>query len=184
MSSYAAPAGPRVIEGHLTAGGRRFALVVSRFNSFIVDQLESGAIDTLVRHGADPGAIRIFRAPGAWELPVLAQAVAQKGGFDAIIALGAVIRGSTPHFDYVAGECVKGLAHVSLQHGLPVVFGVLTVDSIEQAIERAGTKAGNKGGEAALSAIEMVDVLARVDRLIDGETLAGAAPGGAPAVIA
>lgn len=163
MSSYAAPAGPRVIEGHLTAGGRRFALVVSRFNSFIVDQLESGAIDTLVRHGADPGAIRIFRAPGAWELPVLAQAVAQKGGFDAIIALGAVIRGGTPHFEYVAGECTKGLAQVSMEFGVPVAFGVLTVDSIEQAIERSGTKAGNKGAEAALSALEMVSLLAQLE---------------------
>jgi 6,7-dimethyl-8-ribityllumazine synthase len=177
MSSHAAHEGPRVTEGHLTANGRRFALVVARFNSFVVDHLESGAIDTLVRHGADASAIHVFRTPGAWEIPVLAQAVAKKGGFDAIIALGAVIRGSTPHFDYVAGECVKGLAQVSLQYALPVIFGVLTVDTIEQAIERAGTKAGNKGGEAALSAIEMVDVMARIDRLVDAGTLASAKAG-------
>ena len=177
MSSHAGHAGPHITEGHLTAGGHRFALVVARFNSFVVDHLESGAIDTLVRHGADPAAIHIFRAPGAWEIPVLAQAVAKKGGFDAIIALGAVIRGSTPHFDYVAGECVKGLAQVSLQHGLPVIFGVLTVDTIEQAIERAGTKAGNKGGEAALSAIEMVDLMTRVERLVDAGTPAGSGAG-------
>lgn len=153
---------PHVVEGHLSATGRRFALVVSRFNSFIVEQLVSGAIDALVRHGADPADITIYRAPGAFELPILAQKVAQRGGIDAIIALGAVIRGSTPHFDYVAGEATKGLAQVSLNAGLPMAFGLLTTDNIEQAIERAGTKAGNKGAEAALSAIEMADLFARI----------------------
>lgn len=151
-----------VVEGHLNAAGRRFALVVSRFNSFIVEQLVTGAVDALVRHGADPANITIYRAPGAFELPVLAQRVARQGGIDALIALGAVIRGSTPHFDYVAGEATKGLAQVAMQAGLPVAFGVLTVDNIEQAIERAGTKAGNKGAEAALSAIEMADLFSRI----------------------
>lgn len=172
MTNFSAQS--RTTEGHLTAAGGRFALLVARFNHFIVDQLEAGAIDTLVRHGAKPQEIQIYRAPGAWELPVLAQRVAQRGGVDAIIALGAVIRGSTPHFDYVAGECVKGLAQVGLQFALPVSFGVLTVDTIEQAIERAGTKAGNKGGEAALSAIEMFDLFRRMDRQVDGQSLAAA----------
>ncbi len=153
----------RIVEGHLTAEGRRFALLAGRFNSFIVDQLVGGAIDTLVRHGADPADIVVYKVPGGWELPVAAQRIAKGGGFDAIIALAAVIRGSTPHFDYVAGEATKGLAQVGLQHDLPVSFGVLTVDTIEQAIERAGTKAGNKGGEAATAAIEMVDLFARMD---------------------
>ncbi|MCK6572414.1 6,7-dimethyl-8-ribityllumazine synthase [Myxococcota bacterium] len=151
-----------VHEGHLTAAGRRFALVVARFNHFIVDRLVEGALDAIVRHGGDAGDVTIFRAPGAFELPVLAKRVAERGGFDAIIALGAVIRGSTPHFDYVAGEAVKGLATVGLQHTLPITFGVLTVDTIEQAIERAGTKAGNKGWEATVAAIEMADLFARL----------------------
>lgn len=154
---------PTVVEGHLVAQGRRFALLAGRFNHFIVDQLVAGAIDTLVRHGADPKDIVVYKVPGGWELPIAAQKIAQKGGIDAIIALAAVIRGSTPHFDYVAGEATKGLAQVGLQFGLPVSFGVLTVDTIEQAIERAGTKAGNKGGEAADAAIEMVDLFARMD---------------------
>jgi 6,7-dimethyl-8-ribityllumazine synthase len=117
----------------------------------------------LLRHGADESNLTIVRVPGAFEMPVTIERIAAKGGFDAIIALGAVIRGGTPHFDYVAGECVKGMAQVSLTHGLPVAFGVLTVDSIEQAIERAGTKAGNKGAEAAMSALEMVDLLRQLD---------------------
>ncbi len=153
---------PIVHEGHLTAAGRRFALVVARFNHFIVDRLVEGALDAIVRHGGDAGDVTIYRAPGAFELPVLAKRVAERGGFDAIIALGAVIRGSTPHFDYVAGEAVKGLATVGLQHTLPITFGVLTVDTIEQAIERAGTKAGNKGWEATVAAIEMADLFARL----------------------
>ena len=152
----------RTTEGQLTVHKARFALVVGRFNSFVTDSLEAGAIDALRRHGADPADIRVIRAPGAFEIPLVAQKVAAAGGVDAIIALGAVIRGGTPHFEYVAGECTKGLAQVSLQHGLPVAFGVLTVDTIEQAIERAGTKAGNKGAEAALSAIEMVNLLRQI----------------------
>lgn len=154
---------PHIVEGHLTAAGRRFALVVSRFNSFIVEQLVLGAVDALVRHGADPAHITIYRVPGAYELPLVARRVAEMARYDALIALGAVIRGSTPHFDFVANEATKGLAQISLQTGVPVAFGVLTCDSIEQAIERAGTKAGNKGAEAALTAIEMVDLLARIE---------------------
>lgn len=154
---------PRIVEGHLRAEGRRFALLAGRFNSFIVDQLVGGAIDTLVRHGASIDDITIYKVPGGWELPIVAQRVAATGKHDAIIALGAVIRGSTPHFEYVAGEATKGLAQVGLQYKIPVSFGVLTVDTIEQAIERAGTKAGNKGGEAALAALEVVDLFARID---------------------
>ena len=153
----------KTTEGQLTVHKARFALVVGRFNSFVTDSLEAGAIDALERHGADPADIQVIRAPGAFEIPLVVQKVAAAGGFDAIVALGAVIRGGTPHFEYVAGECTKGLAQVSLQHGLPVAFGVLTVDTIEQAIERAGTKAGNKGAEAALSAIEMVNLLRQLD---------------------
>ena len=150
----------KTIEGALRATeNARFCLVVSRWNSFVVESLEKGAIDTLLRHGANESDLTIVRVPGAFEMPVAIERLAAQGGYDAIIALGAVIRGGTPHFDYVAGECVKGMAQVSLKHGLPVAFGVLTVDSIEQAIERAGTKAGNKGAEAALSALEMVDLL-------------------------
>jgi 6,7-dimethyl-8-ribityllumazine synthase len=146
------------LEGHLSVQGQKFCLVSSRFNSFIVEQLEKGAIDALIRHGAEPGHITLVKAPGAFELPMAVQRVAASKKFDAIIALGAVIRGGTPHFEYVASECVKGIAHVALQYDIPISFGVLTVDSIEQAIERAGTKAGNKGAEAALSAIEMVSL--------------------------
>lgn len=149
----------KTFEGHFNIKDARFALVCSRFNSFIVDALEGGAIDALIRHGAKESDIHVVKAPGAYELPLAVQKVAATGRYDAIIALGAVIRGSTPHFDHVAGECVKGLSSVSLQHGIPVAFGVLTVDTIEQAIERAGTKAGNKGAEAALSSIEMVNLI-------------------------
>ena len=153
---------PNLIEGHLNAQGLRFAILSARFNSFIVDQLEAGALDTINRHGGDLSTVDIYKAPGAYELPVLARKVAQTGKYDAIIALGAVIRGATPHFDFVANECVKGIATVSLEYKLHISFGVLTVDTIEQAIERAGTKAGNKGGEAALAAIEMADLLRKV----------------------
>jgi 6,7-dimethyl-8-ribityllumazine synthase len=153
----------KTFEGNLLVQGANFCIVVSRFNSFIVDQLEAGAIDTLVRHGANSDNINIVRAPGAFELPMVVQRIAATNKFDAIIALGAVIRGGTPHFEYVAGECVKGLASVSLQYNVPVSFGVLTIDSIEQAIERAGTKAGNKGAEAAMSAIEMVNLFSNLD---------------------
>lgn len=147
-----------VLEGHFSAQGVKFCLVASRFNSFIVEQLEAGAIDALIRHGADRVDIDLVRAPGAFELPMVVQRIAASKKYDAIVALGAVIRGGTPHFEYVAGECVKGIATVSLKYDIPVSFGVLTVDTIEQAIERAGTKAGNKGAEAALSAIEMVSL--------------------------
>ncbi len=153
------------IEGDFNASGVRVGIVAGRFNSFVVDHLMSGAIDCLQRHGASTKDIDVFYAPGAYELPLLAQRVAGKKKHDAIIALGAVIRGDTPHFDYVAGECTKGLAAVSVQFDLPVAFGVLTVDSIEQAIERSGTKAGNKGVEAAMSAIEMVNLLKNIDSL-------------------
>lgn len=147
------------IEGNFSAQGRSVCIVASRFNSFIVDQLEAGAIDALLRHGADRADIHLVRAPGAFELPLVVQRVAATQKYDAIVAVGAVIRGGTPHFEYVAGECVKGISSVSLKYDIPVAFGVLTVDSIEQAIERAGTKAGNKGAEAALSAIEMMSLL-------------------------
>lgn len=150
-------------EGNFLAQGGTFAIVASRFNSFIVEQLENGAIDALVRHGANAQDIDIVRAPGAFELPMVVQRVAATKKYHAIIALGAVIRGGTPHFEYVAGECVKGIATISLKHDVPVSFGVLTVDTIEQAIERAGTKAGNKGAEAALSAIEMVSLFNNLD---------------------
>ena len=151
-------------EGDYVVRGARFAIVASRFNSFIVDHLVSGAVDALVRHGAAAQDISITYAPGAYELPLVAQRLAASKRYDAIIAVGAVIRGSTPHFDYVAGECSKGLAHVALHYDLPVAFGVLTVDTIEQAIERAGTKAGNKGVDAALSAIEMVNLLQQIGK--------------------
>jgi len=151
------------IEGALNIYDARFCIVVARFNSFIVESLLQGALDTLKRHGAQDSDITIVRVPGAFEMPLALEKVAAKAEFDAIIALGAVIRGGTPHFDYVAGECVKGMAHVTLKYGIPIAFGVLTVDTIEQAIERAGTKAGNKGAEATLSAIEMVNLLRALD---------------------
>ncbi len=152
-----------VIEANFDAKGKKIAVVVSRFNSFIVESLLDGAVDALKRHGnvAD-NDITIVRVPGAYELPVAAKRLAAKGGFDAIIAIGAVIRGGTPHFDFVAGECNKGLAQVAMEYTLPVAFGVITTDTIEQAIDRAGTKAGNKGAEAALSALEMVNVLDQI----------------------
>ena len=154
--------GIKTIEGDFYPSKARFALLVSRWNSFVVESLKDGAIDTLRRHGVTEAQITLVRAPGAFELPLVAQQLAASKKFDAIIALGAVIRGGTPHFEYVAGECVKGLAQVSLNASIPVSFGVLTVDSIEQAIERSGTKAGNKGAEAASSALEMVSLLSRL----------------------
>ena len=150
------------IEGKLTIANARIALLVARFNSFVVGSLLSGAVDTLKRHGCEDHDLQIIRVPGAFEMPLAAQRLAASGRFDAIVALGAVIRGGTPHFEYVAGECTKGLSMVSLQHDIPVAFGVLTVDSIEQAIERAGTKAGNKGAEAAMSTIEMINLLKEI----------------------
>jgi len=154
----------KIIEGNLQVTNAKVAIVVSRFNSFIVDSLVSGALDVLKRTGGmQDDDITLVRVPGAVELPVATQKVAAKGEFDAIITLGAVIRGGTPHFEFVAGECNKGLAQVAMQYSIPVAFGVLTTDTIEQAIERAGTKAGNKGGEAALSALEMINVMRELD---------------------
>lgn len=141
----------------------RYALVVGRFNSFVVESLLSGAIDALKRHGVKDADITIIRAPGAFEIPLVVKKVAEMKQFDAIVTLGAVIRGGTPHFEYVAGECVKGIGSLSLEYGIPVAFGVLTVDSIEQAIERSGTKAGNKGAEAAMSAFEMVSLFKQLE---------------------
>jgi len=152
------------IEGKLVANGGKYAILVARFNSFIVDSLLDGALDTLKRHGVEESDIEIIRVPGAFEMPIAAQRIAGLKKYEAIIALGAVIRGGTPHFEYVAGECVKGLSQVSLNANIPVAFGVLTVDSIEQAIERAGTKAGNKGGEAAITALEMVNLFAEMEK--------------------
>lgn len=152
----------KTIVGNLTATDMKIGLVVGRFNSFIVDHLVEGAVDTIVRHGGSEANIDKVMVPGAYEIPLVAQKMAQSGQYDAIVALGAVIRGGTPHFDYVAGECVKGLGQVQLSSSIPVSFGVLTVDSIEQAIERAGTKAGNKGEECTLAAIEMVNVLKQI----------------------
>ena len=152
------------IEGDLLADGAHFGIVVGRFNSFVVESLLSGALDCLHRHGVKDDKITVVHVPGAFEIPLAAQRLAATKQYDALIALGAVIRGGTPHFDYVAGECSKGLAQVMLELSVPVGFGVLTVDTIEQAIERAGTKAGNKGVEAAMSALEMVSVLRQLDR--------------------
>jgi len=156
--------GIQEIEGNLTIRSARIALLVSRFNSFVVESLLSGAIDTLKRHGSEDHDLQIVRVPGAFEMPLAARRLAASQRYEAIIALGAVIRGGTPHFEYVAGECTKGLSMVSMQYDLPVAFGVLTVDSIEQAIERAGTKAGNKGAEAAMSAIEMINLLREIGK--------------------
>lgn len=153
----------KTIEGQLDAGGKTFGIVVSRFNGFIAERLVEGAIDALVRHGADGATIEVAKVPGAYELPLVTKKMAETGRFDALICLGAVIRGATPHFDYVSAEVSKGIATVSLDSGVPVSFGVLTTDNIEQAIERAGTKAGNKGFDAALAAIEMVNLLGKID---------------------
>lgn len=152
-----------LIEGNYLATEARITLLVARFNSFVVESLVAGAVDTLKRHGIRDDQIRIVRAPGAWELPLVARKLVNAGSVDAIIALGAVIRGGTPHFDFVAGECAKGLATVSLDAGIPIAFGVLTTDSIEQSIERAGTKAGNKGADAALTVLEMLNLLAAIE---------------------
>ena len=153
----------KTIEGDFVGGQGRYALVVGRWNSFVVEHLLEGAVDALRRHGVAEDQLTIVRAPGAFEIPLVCKKVAATGNYDAIIALGAVIRGGTPHFEYVAGECTKGLAQVTMEYGIPCAFGVLTVDTIEQAVERSGTKAGNKGEEAALSALEMVSLLGRIE---------------------
>ena len=152
---------PQILSGQLVAGEHRFAIVISRFNEFIGKQLLSGAMDGLVRHGAKEEEITVCWTPGAFEIPLVARKLAETGKYQAVICLGAVIRGSTPHFDYVAAEVSKGIAQVSLSTGIPISFGVLTTDTIEQAIERAGTKAGNKGFDAAMTALEMADLLTR-----------------------
>ena len=149
----------KYIEGKYDGANLKIAIVASRFNDFITSNLIGGAVDILVRHNVKEDDINVYKVPGAFEIPLACKRVAESGKYDAVIALGAVIRGSTPHFDYVAAEVSKGVAHVGLATGVPVIFGVLTTDTIEQAIERAGTKAGNKGGESALAAIEMVNLL-------------------------
>jgi len=154
---------PVTHQGRLSAGGFRFALVSSRWNDFLTGRLVEGALDALARLGADEGAVEHFRVPGSFEIPLAALKAAQSGRFDAVVCLGTVIRGQTPHFEYVAGEVTKGVAHVSLQTGLPVLYGIVTADTLEQAIDRAGVKAGNKGFEAAMSAVEMANLLKSVN---------------------
>jgi len=153
---------PKIFEGNIQAKGYRFGIIVSRFNAFITDKLLEGALDCLSRNGAEMDKTAVFRVPGAFEIPLACQKLAQSGKLDAVIALGAVIRGATPHFNYISAEVAKGVANASLQTGVPISFGVITSDTIEQAIERAGTKAGNKGWDAAQSAIEMVNLFSRV----------------------
>lgn len=153
----------RIIEGDYSASTGRYTIIVSRFNGSVVEGLLSGALDTLHRHGVPENNITVVRVPGAFEIPSAAQKVAKKGDTDAIIALGAVIRGATPHFEYVAGECASGVSRVSLEEQIPIAFGVLTTDTIEQAIERSGTKAGNKGVDMAMTALEMVSLMRKLD---------------------
>ena len=155
---------PVTHQGRLSAGGFRFALVSSRWNDFLTGRLVDGALDALERLGADEGSVEHFRVPGSFEIPLLALKLAQSGRFDALVCLGTVIRGQTPHFEYVAGEVTKGIAQAALQTGVPVLYGVVTADTLEQAIDRAGVKAGNKGFEAAMSAVEMVNLLKDVNR--------------------
>jgi 6,7-dimethyl-8-ribityllumazine synthase len=154
----------KIIEGDLQVRDLRFAILAARFNDFIVEQLLRGAIDTLHRHGASNEQIHIVRAPGAYDLPLVARKLALSGHYDAIVALGAVIKGATAHFDYVAGECAGGLARAAHESGVPVAFGVLTTDNIEQAVERAGSKAGNKGSDAALTALELANLLRQIEQ--------------------
>jgi 6,7-dimethyl-8-ribityllumazine synthase len=151
-----------VLEGQLSATGLKFGIVLGRFNSFITDRLLAGAMDALTRAGADPDAIDVVKVPGSWEMPVIVRELAQQARYDALICLGAVIRGDTPHFDYVAGEAAKGIAQASMQFGIPVAFGILTTNTLEQAIDRAGVKGGNKGFDAAMSAIETANLMRRV----------------------
>jgi 6,7-dimethyl-8-ribityllumazine synthase len=153
----------KIIEGSMQYKEGRFAIVVARFNGFLVDSLLAAAMDTFLRHGVAASDITVVKVPGAFELPVTVQSLAQSGNYSAIVALGAVIRGATPHFDIVANESAKGLSAIALDHGMPIINGILTTDSIEQTIERAGTKAGNKGGEAAATAIEMASLFSQFD---------------------
>lgn len=152
----------KIVEGDFLAVTAKFVIIVARFNGFLVESLLEGAIDLLIRQGVNDNNITVVRVPGAFEMPLVAKKIAEKKECDAIIALGAVIRGGTPHFDFVAGECASGLARVSLEEKIPVTFGVLTTDTIEQAIERSGTKAGNKGADAAISALEMVSLMRKL----------------------
>ncbi len=156
---------PAEIHGTLSADGARFAIVVSRFNSFVTDRLLEGSVDTLKRHGAADEQMTVVRVPGAFEIPPVTRRLAESGKFDAVICLGCVIRGQTPHFDYVAGEAARGVGRVALETGVATAFGVLTCDTLEQAIERAGSKAGNKGADAAMTAIELVSIYRRIDAL-------------------
>lgn len=150
---------PNIVEGQLSAEGLRFAIIMSRFNDFICSRLVDGAMDALLRHGADEEEVSLVKVPGAFEIPFAAKRLSQSGRYDAVICLGAVIRGATPHFEYVAAEVSKGVANVALESSVPITFGVLTTDNLEQAIERAGSKSGNKGYQAAMAAIEMVNLL-------------------------
>ncbi len=152
-------------EGHLRADGFKFGIVASRFNHLLVERLVEGAVDCILRHGGSEENIEIARVPGSWEIPVAVKVFLERGDIDAVIALGVLIRGSTPHFDYIASEVSKGLANLSIEFGKPVSFGIITADTLEQAIERAGTKMGNKGWDAALSAIEMTDLLRKIKRI-------------------
>jgi 6,7-dimethyl-8-ribityllumazine synthase len=154
---------PKIIEGELLVRDLRFGVVMARFNEFVVDSLLKGALDALRRHGASDKQIEIVRVPGAFDVPVVARKLALSRRYEALIALGAVIRGQTPHFDYVAGECASGLARIALESGVPIAFGVLTTDTMEQAVDRAGGKAGNKGADAALAALEMANLLRRLE---------------------
>ena len=153
----------KIVEGDFSAATAKFTIVVARFNGFVVESMLKGAIDTLKRHGVSEENISVVRVPGAFEMPLATKRVAQSKSCDAIISLGAVIRGGTPHFDFVAGECASGIARISLEENLPIAFGVLTTDTIEQAIERSGTKAGNKGADAAMSALEMVSLMRKLN---------------------
>jgi 6,7-dimethyl-8-ribityllumazine synthase len=154
---------PKIIEGELLVRDLRFGVVITRFNDFVVEPLLRGALDALKRHGAVDKQIEIVRVPGAFDLPLAARKLALSRRYEALIALGAVIRGQTPHFDYVAGECASGLSRIALESGVPIAFGVLTTDTMEQAVDRAGGKAGNKGADAALAALEMANLLRRLD---------------------
>jgi 6,7-dimethyl-8-ribityllumazine synthase len=154
---------PNIYEGQFNASGFKFGIVVSRFNGFITEQLLSGALDGLKRHGAEDGNVDVFWVPGSFEIPMVARKLAQSGTYNAVICLGCVIRGATTHYDYVAGQCASGIAQVAYETGVPTIFGVLTTETIEQAIERAGTKAGNKGFDAAMAAMEMADLLSKIE---------------------
>ncbi len=165
--------GPNYLEGDLTASGRSFGIVASRFNDFIVRPLLDGALDAIKRHGGDLGAVDVVWVPGSYEVPLAAKRLALTGRYHAVVCLGAVIRGATAHFDYVAGGVSSGISAVALETNLPIVFGVITTDTIEQAIERAGTKAGNKGFEAAVTAIEMADLMPRIGERVQGHARPG-----------